>query len=679
MDGWLPCGQRLTLVLCLCFSTQVASAQLKVDEQKQIRWHRPQEIRQLFAGPGPAPVTVAVEDPQTPDSYLSLDSAIQQALQYSEVIRVLTGVSATATGSTIYDTAIATTPIDEAVGRFDPVFFANNNYRKTETPFAAPTAVPLLAQILDAQVSGNVASAGVRKTNRSGGIGEFSFNHDWMRTGRDGDPVFNPSERPSMELSYTQPLLAGGGRAANQAPIVIARLDLDRSYFQYKDNVQQLVSSVITAYWALVASRTNLWAREQQEFLLKVSEERADARLRAGQGNLSEYAQAKVAYANIRASLIAAQADVLQREAALRNVLGLPPEDGVRLVPSTPPTRDRMEFNWQQLFNTAQVQRPDLVELSLILQADQQRLVQSRNLARPSLDATALHRWNGLRGTIVTDNSIASSPADHTDWSLGITFSVPAGLRAARAQMRSVELLIARDRANIRQGLHATRHDIATSLRNLESDFLQYKAFQEARLAAYENIDVQIESARVGTVEYIVFLQAVSDWGNAVSAEAASLAQYNSDLAALETETGTILETHGVFFVEERFASIGPFGRKHKPHCYPRDLRSVRSQLRYPDAVEPAENSFELENFREEFEELDPLDLTPRSSPMPDFSEPVPQETPEFDSPPSALPGRSSRRSPGPLRRPQSRQATNVRRNQPSRLFQLQSLDRIFR
>lgn len=678
MGGRLPsvCGLAL---LFFAVSAPVACAQLKVDEQKQIRWHRPTDIRQLYTSPGPAPVTVAVEDPDTPDQFLSLDQAIQVALRHSEVIRVLTGVSATATGSTIYDTAIATNPIDEAVGRFDPVFFANNTYRKTETPFAAPTAVPLLAQILDAQVSGNVASTGVRKTNRLGGLGEFSFNHDWMRTGRDGDPVFNPSERPRMELSYTQPLLAGGGRAANEAPIVIARLDLDRSFFQYKNNVQELVRSVIAGYWALVGARTNLWAREQQENLLRVSEERALARFKRGVDDLSELSQARVAYANIRASLIAAQADVLQREAALRNVLGLPPEDGVRLVPSTPPTRDHVEFGWQQLFDTAQVQRPDLIELSLILQADQQRLIQSRNLARPSLDATALHRWNGLRGTIVTGNSIASSPADHTDWSMGVTFSVPVGLRAARAQMRSAELLISRDRANIQQGLHATRHTIATSLRNLESSYLQYTAFREARLAAYDNILVQIKTAAVGSVEYIVLLQAISDWGNAISAEAASLSQYNADLATLETETGTILETHGVFFVEERFASIGPLGRKHSRQCYPRDLHSVRQQQRYSDAQEPAENSFELEDFEGRYERVDPPGLNPAGS---DPEAPSPSESPDDASPQpptDPVPLRSSRRSSGLLRGSQSRQAKNVRRNQPSRIFQLQSLDQIFR
>ena len=638
--------------LALVLAVPAAQAQLKVDEQKQMRWHRPDQVVQFYTNAGPAPVTVATKDPDTPDKFVSLDEAIQLALQHSEVVRVLTGVSATSTGSTIYDTAIANTSIDQAVGRFDPVYFANSTYRKTETPFAAPTIVPFLATIQGAQVSNNQAATGLEKTNRLGGTGQFSFTHNWNRDQVEGNPVFNPSERSSMELSYTQPLLAGGGRAANEAPIVIARLDLDRSYFQYKNSVQELVRSVVAGYWSLVASRTNLWAREQQLELLKFSLERVLARQALGLDDIRESSQSRVAYANIRASVISAQADVLQRESALRNALGLPPEDGNRFVPSTPPTRDQVEFDWHYLFDTAQQRRPDLIELNLILQADLQRLVQSRNLAKPTLNATALQRWNGLRGTLVNGISSASSPGENTDWSLGVTFSVPVGLRAQRAQMRSAELLIARDRSNIQQGLHATRHGVATNLRSLDSAFLQYEAFQETRAAAYENIGAQWERQLKGAAEYLVFVQAVSDWGNAVSSEAAALAQYNTELVNIETETGTILETHAVYFVEERFASIGPLGRKHKNQCYPKDLRSLRRQERYPDSGEAAEQSFDLEDVQQEFKDVEPLDLGRTGT--------------------SLNSGRPRRAAPGS-------NAAGSKASRSASVFRMRSLDKVFR
>ena len=617
-----------------------AAAQLSVDEQHRIRWHAEKEILQYFVPPGPPPVTVATEDPAIPDRYLSLDEAIQLALRHSEVVRVLTGASAAASGSTVYDTAIATTAIDQQVGRFDPVFFANSTYRHTETPIAVPTpAMPLRAMISDAQADTNGAALGLTKTNRLGGTGEFVFFHDWTRNRLDGVPAFNPSQRPTMEVSYTQPLLAGGGFAVNEAPILIARLDLDRSYFQYKRSIQQLVQGVIKGYWALVSSRTNLWAREQQVDQLRQVYELELKREQVGRSALPEVSQRRVALANFRANLITAQADVLQREAALRNLMGLPPEDSVRLVPSTPPTRDGVQFDWRELFDTAQGRRPDLIELNLILQADLQSLMQTKNFAKPTLDATAVHRWNGLRGKIFDDSSISSEPSNHTGWTLGVTFSVPLGLRAARAQVRSTELLIARDRANIHQGLHATKHTIATNVRNLDVAFQQYRAFQETREAARENLTAQFAGERFGRINFLNALQAVTDWGNAVSSEADTLTGYNTELANLEFDTGTILETHKVFFVEERYATIGPCGKLHAPDRYPRDLRSLRSTMRYSDTGEAAEKSFDLEDFDVMQERLlnsplmnDDVDTgPPEEIPAPLFDQgapPVNQDTP---------------------------------------------------
>ena len=48
------------------------------------------------------------------------------------------------------------------------------------------------------------------------------------------------------------------------APIVIARIDTERSYFQFKDATQELVRGTIEAYWNLVFARLALWATEIQ-------------------------------------------------------------------------------------------------------------------------------------------------------------------------------------------------------------------------------------------------------------------------------------------------------------------------------------------------------------------------------------------------------------------------------
>ena len=89
----------------------------------------------------------------------------------------------------------------------------------------------------------------------------------------------------------------------------------------------------------------------------------------------------------------------------------------------------------------------------------------------------------------------------------------------------------------------------------------------------------------------------MTDWGNAVASEAQSLASYNSGLADLERQTGTILETHGIRFVEEQFSSIGTHGRLFQDECYPRDLRPRDNSPRYEDSGKASEEAFKLDDF----------------------------------------------------------------------------------
>ena len=58
----------------------------------------------------------------------------------------------------------------------------------------------------------------------------------------------------------------------------------------------------------------------------------------------------------------------------------------------------RLEPRWDELLSLAQDCRPDLIELKLIIEADEQAVVIANNLALPQVDAAFFYRWNGLEG-----------------------------------------------------------------------------------------------------------------------------------------------------------------------------------------------------------------------------------------------------------------------------------------
>ena len=568
-------------------------------EQRTIE-HRDTET--LPAVPIPeskAPKTVSNPRPDLFEWQMSLDEAIRIALERSRVIRILAGTTATASGQTIYDAAITNTTIDQAQANFDPVLQQKNTWSRTNTPTPIPDLTdPTRSDIISSPTGAYLGSLGVTKNNVLGGQFGATYTENPMHFSGLTNPLItlggfplNPQDTSTVALSYTQPLLQGAGFRVKTAPIVIARLNTEMSYFQYKDSVQEMVRGVIEAYWNLVNARTDVWAKKIQVQLSEEAYQREQARLKAGLADLKDVAQARVTYNQFKANLIAAEAAVLTREGALRNILGLPPSDDRFIIPVSAPTSQRLRPEWDRLVELAETRRPDIIELKIIIEAEQQRLLQAENQMLPQLNGVAMYQWNGLSGTMPNGESIATGAGKYNNWTLGVNFSVPLGLRQGRAQVRQEKLLILRDRANLEQGLHNAIHELSISVRDLDSAFEQYLAYKETRTAAEINVKVQNEKFRTGQSIYLNVLQALNDWGNAVTSEANALLGYNVALANLERRTGTILSTHGLVFQEERVRALGPLLHQRQ---YPSALVPVGSPTQYPDSGAPAENSFDL-------------------------------------------------------------------------------------
>ena len=183
------------------------------------------------------PLTVADPDRLPTGARMSLNQAICIALENTDVIRVLGGSS----GRTIYDPAVTNTQIDEARGRFDPTVELENGFKETETPGTEWNAASPGGVRIDSDgVSDYSMRAGVQQVNPLGGTSAFNVRTNPLYSTAD-ELLLNPRIPSVAEFSYTQPLLRRGGLATNLAPIEIARIDTERSFFQMKDAVQENV------------------------------------------------------------------------------------------------------------------------------------------------------------------------------------------------------------------------------------------------------------------------------------------------------------------------------------------------------------------------------------------------------------------------------------------------------
>ncbi len=593
----IPFRVRLTILLVTLAWCEPAFAQRRIGtifpERRTTQVRQPHQLPRYQMPTALAPSTVSRPMADLEPQLLALDGAIRTSMRNLDVVRVLSGVTATNSGRSVYDVALSNTLIDQQQARFDPLLSVDNNWNVLENPQAIFDPLPPNSRITGSQTRNFNTTTRLSKTDLTGG--NFVFGVDATPTSvSPGTLALNPFTRSSTFVSYTQPLLKDGGIEFNLAPIVIASINTERSYFQFKDAMQEHVRGVIEAYWSLVAARTELLARKQQVVQLTYAIRLASGEMRAERENSAYLAQFQLAMANTKASVITAQGNVLLREAALRNMIGVSPSDGTLYIPTTPPINERFIPDWDQMLQLAEERRPDLIELKLILEADTQQLLIAKNGSRPHLDAVALYRWNGLSGNTPTGSRLSSSNGQFTDWTLGVNFSVPLGLRQARAAVRQQELVIARDQIHLKQGFHATTHTLATTVRTLDQQYEQYLAFREANLAARVNLSYYLGQRKTGIINPLNVFQAISDWGNTVTAEANALTQYNSQLAALERQTGTILETHGIYFIEESQQAVGPLGRFGDTRSYPWGTRPTENSDLYEDSTEPAENFFDL-------------------------------------------------------------------------------------
>jgi outer membrane protein TolC len=591
----------LFLTTCGCgATTHEVLRNIVLPEERTVAYRDTSELPSVPIPANVPPRTVLDPRLETPEWTLSLDEAIRIALERCRVVRVLAGITAVASGQTIYDAAITQTSIDQALARFDAVLTQNNTWSRTNTPTGSNDLTDFTRSVItNTPVESYQSNLGLTKTNVFGGQLGLNYIENPIRfpdTGGSANPLFpglgfplNPQTTRNLSLSYTQPLLQGGGYRVNMAPVVIARLNTEVSFFQYKDSVQEMVRGVIEAYWSLVQARTDVAARTKQVEQSKEAFDRAKARLKVGLGDSGDVAQAEVAYTQFKATKIAAESAALIREGALRNILGLPPTDDRRIVPVSAPATTRLPFDWPSLLRLAEQRRPDIIELKIIIEAEQQRLLQSEDQTRPQLNAVAQYRWNGLNGTMPNGEFLTTQAGKYTDWTLGINFSVPLGLRQGRALVRQEKLLIEKDRANLDQALHAAIHELTATVRDLDSAYAQYTVYKETRAAAEVNLDLQMKKRDTGKNIYLDVLQAINDLGNAINLEAGALLNYNISLATLERRTGTILESHGLVFHEERFHAAGPLLHRR---LYLSAIVPSGSPERYPDSGTPSESSF---------------------------------------------------------------------------------------
>jgi len=492
--------------------------------------------------------------------------------------------------------AISGAAIEAALARFDPISVTSLTYNATDE----------LLQGLTSFNNGTQATfnTSIVKALASGGIVNTSFQTQYTLlseppTGAFG--VINPNYTSRLTFGFEQPLLRNFGSEINQllnrvAPItgvtmpsqasngynneqsnltavagqpvegiLIARLRFDQNRAEFERQMHNLLLNVEVAYWNLYQAYGTLYSNE--EVLRVLHKTWLDNYYKAQSGTIEPalLAQIRGQYEEFRGERTNSLGAVLEAERNLRGIMGLPAEDGTRLVPVTPPSLAPYQPNWEAAINDGLLHRPELILARENLRFHQMVLTREKNSLMPDLRFVAQYQPVGFGTSLMgsgtfTDgagnqqvsNAFRSLSSDRfNDYTIGLNLSVPLGFRFEHASVRTARLQLAQayyvlkdQEDRVKRTLTQQYQGVNKWYRLIEDRRAERKAYSDALEKKFKQVELGKKTVDLDLLDVQRRLAL------ALTKEYQAIAEYNNSLARFEFARGTIM-THDNIVIAE--------------------------------------------------------------------------------------------------------------------------------
>ena len=472
------------------------------------------------------------------------------------------------------DPAIVGAGIESSLSKFDAVWSSSATWNTTDTPVGTSLQTFQSAgQTSVDQVQNATVSTGLIKPLSTGGVTSITFDTVYTRTNLPA--LVNPSYQPTLQFGFEQPLLQGFGTEINElrpnSPgsllhpgtfntqptaegILVTRLRYDQQRTDFELKVNFMLLNVEVAYWNLYNAYWNLYSQETGLRLAYEAWRIFNARYAAGKVSVADLAQTRGQYELFRSQRLGALNSVLESERELRLLLGLPGEDGDRLVPADQPTLAAYTPDWATAVESALALKPELVLARQEVKAAQMNLLVARDAERPDIRFTATYDFNDIGSRLDgpgTENAFRNlSDGRFSNWSVGIQGNIPIGFRDAHAKSRVAKLQLARTYEVLKDQEMKTQRFMVNLYRLLDYNYEQIKINRAQREAYGQQIRALSEQIKVGSQTPDILLEAQRFYATALSSEYQFIAGYNEILVAWEFMKGTIMQHDNVVISE---------------------------------------------------------------------------------------------------------------------------------
>jgi len=531
----------------------------------------------------------ALQDPsKLPAFEISLDQAVQMAVQQSPVLRSIGGTLVSAGvqfggAATIYDPALtAANPAlgtEAALAAFDTqwsqqLFWLNVDQPLNRQPFDA-------GAFIVAPVANQSNASYIGELSKQSATGaSFALRHV-INYSKTKDPSVAAQLFPSsftgwFEAEWRQPLLQGAGvtynriAGPNRAPgqyngVLIARLNEDVALADFEASVIQLVVDVEQAYWDLVTAYRILDAMVRGRKAALRTFQYQQVRLEVGTGRRDEEAQARSQFYQFQAqveSSLAATTGLYAVEQRLRYLIGFSATDGRLLKPTTDPTDTRVIFDWNSALGQSLTRRVEVRKQLLNVKRRKLELVAAKLNLKPRLDLLTQYRVRGLGDRLIGSttgqlNNLygTMSGGNFQEFQAGFEFNMPVGLRAASVAVSHAKLNLKREQALLAETELRISHDLSDAARQIELTHQLMDTNYNRYRADLNQVDVLLRRYRDGSDNINFLLQAQRLVVQSESDFYRALSNYNLSIRDFHRQKGSLLAYNQIQLAEGPWAA----------------------------------------------------------------------------------------------------------------------------
>jgi len=474
---------------------------------------------------------------------LSLDNAILFAIEHNLDIRIAS-----------LQPFISEQGVVAAEAAFDFLFGAAGSTKRTKIPQqqAFIGGVP----INSAESTTDTFTGNVSLVKQLYGGGTLTLSTDMTRTNNSTTgSIFlpDPAWQTVGTIDLSQPLLRNFGEKVTLAQVRLSELTLDQSKEALRDTLNTVVTSAEHAYLDLSMQwktlQIKLWLLEQGEQIVTILDLR-----RFYDTSEADYAQAVATVQQRNADVISQQSMVQKASDTLKKIINtdeyaLSSEEIIQpigILEAGP-----ISISLRQAIMTALENRPDLRQLTIAINSESINVQVADNARMPQLDMQAQLSFFGL-GESASDGYKEVFDTDFINYLAGLSFKVPLGNRAAKANYTSARLQKMSAIASQKQGIQQAVIGVKTALRDIVTNAELMRANRAYRIAQTENLRALLveEETMAGLSPTFLNLKLQTQSGLATAriAEFGSIVNYNKSIASLYLAMGTTLDMHQVNF-----------------------------------------------------------------------------------------------------------------------------------